>query len=323
MCVKWLPKSFVKLSPYYQTNRQGLLFANKTVIGVGLAILSNVLFAVLYVYGAWLAPLTGTQVFVWRIVMMCLVIVAFIVLTGQVHLVKSDLLAMRNLRSRALFLLPTPILLSQLWLFVWAPLNGQALAVAMGYFLFPLVMVIIGFVVFGERLVRLQKLAVTLAAIGVSLEIIGVGKNQTANSLSWATFWVCGTFPIYYIMRKMQGIRAMTGLLVDTTVFLPIGLWYIISNPPMWVITQSGSFLLKTVGIGIISIMAFLANLHAIRLLSVSLFGILSYLEPLLLFVLAITLLGSPLTMSMLVNYGFIWAGVLCLLLYGTTKTNN
>lgn len=305
----WL-QQLGRLSPY---SKRAFVPRNKIVLGVILAVLSNLLFAVLYLYSGWLSPLTGTQVFFWRVVMMFVVIFGFIVATNQTVLIKSDLKAIMGIKNWLLFILPTPILLSQLWLFVWAPLNDEALAVAMGYFLFPLAMVLLGCVLFGERLVGLQKLAVALAVIGVGLEIFGAG------SLSWATFWVCGTFPIYYVMRKRQGVRAMTGLLVDTAIFLPVGIGYILTNPPMWVIFEP-VFFIKTLGIGVVSITAFLANLHAIRLLPVSLFGMLSYLEPLLLFVLAVTVLGEPLTIQMLINYGFIWAGVGCLLIYGLKK---
>ncbi|STY82711.1 MULTISPECIES: EamA family transporter RarD [Moraxella] len=283
---------------------------NKLMIGVILAALSNVLFGVLYAYSKWMAPLTGTQVFFWRMVMMWLCMAAFLVMTGKMAQVKSDLQAIRGAKSWVYLLLPTPILASQLWLFMWAPVNGQSIQVSMGYFLFPLTMVVAGFLVFRERLTKLQTLAVALAAAGVSVEI------WRTSGISWATLWVCGTYPIYYVIRRLLGVRALTGLFVDLSIIAPICLAGILMSDAA-VVTSSGTLLIKTLGLGAISVLAMATNIEASRLLPVSLFGMLSYLEPVLLFILSITILGSVFSLSMLVSYGLIWAAVVCLIIQG------
>lgn len=297
-------KSTVHLSP-----------AINLKLGITLALLSNVLFAVLYLYSGLLKPLSGTGVFVWRILMMCAIITFWLVLSGQFATIKADLQQYARSPKQLLWLvIPMPIMLSQLWLFMWAPINGEGIAVAMGYFLFPLMMVLAGCVLFKEKLVGLQRFAVLFAACGVTLEIFQGG------SLSWATFWVCGTYPIYYIMRRLQGVRAMTGLFVDTVVFVPIGVVYLIINAQSSLFGLGLFDFVKIFGLGAISVLAFVANLQAVRLLPVTLFGMLSYLEPLLLFVLAITVLGESLTAQMVLSYGLIWLGVMCLIGHGLIK---
>lgn len=283
-------------------------------VGVFLALLSNLLFASFYPYSGWLAPLSGTDVFVWRVILMCAVIFLYLLLSGQWSVVLADLRSYAKQKQLIWLVAPTPIMLSQMWLFMWAPLNGEGVAVAMGYFLLPLVLVLVGCWL-GEQLAGLQKLAVLLAGIGVGAEILQGG------SLSWATFWVCLTYPVYYVVRRKQGVRAVTGLFVDTLVFLPIGLVLLVIKPSLT--TQIGGVLMmaKVVGLGALSVAAFLANLQAMRMLPMSLFGMLSYLEPLLLFVVAITLLGEPVTGQMLFSYGFIWLGIVCLLVQGVVAT--
>lgn len=280
-------------------------------LGVILAILSNILFGVFYLYGSWLSPMTGTQVFVWRLVMMFVVMVSYLLICHKLSAVFAELKTIDNLKARLWLIAPSFIMLSQLWLFMWAPINRQGVAVAMGYFLFPLMMVVAGVLIFGERLSLLQRLAVGLAFIGVLAEILMGG------SLSWATFWVCGTYPIYYITRRKQGISAITGLFVDCSLFLPFGLFYLIQHASFAYQTITTFALPKVLLLGALSVLAFMANLQSVRLLPVSLFGMLNYLEPLLLFVLAITVLGEPLTMQMLFSYGFIWLGILCLIIQG------
>ncbi|MDO4251572.1 MAG: hypothetical protein Q4C68_08700, partial [Moraxella sp.] len=104
-------------------------------LGITLALLSNVLFAVLYIYSGFLKPLSGTGVFVWRILMMCAIIVFWLAASRQFPTIKADLKQYTSSTKQLVWLIiPIPIMLSQLWLFMWAPINGEGIAVAMGYF---------------------------------------------------------------------------------------------------------------------------------------------------------------------------------------------
>lgn len=283
------------------------------IVGVVLAILSNVLFGVLYAYSSFLAPLSGTQVFIWRMLAMWAVLIGYLFISGNFGLHINKLKALRTIKQWAWLLLPTPIFLSQLWLFVWAPVNGQGVQTAMGYFLFPLMMVIFGCVIFGEKLSRLQWLAVALAVLGVGSEIV------RTQSVSWATLWVCGTYPIYYILRRMQGIGAVTGLMVDLTIFAPFALAYLFFVAPssLILVTGSGFFIVMLAGLGLLSVLAMKTNIDASQMLPVNLYGMLSYLEPALLFILAITVLGNPFESAMIYSYGLIWLGIACLMVHG------
>ena len=108
------------------------------IIGVMLAVLSNLLFGVLYAYSSFLAPLSGTQVFIWRMLAMWAALIGYLLISGRLGLHISKLKALNTAKQWAWLLLPTPIFLSQFWLFMWAPVNGQGVQTAMGYFLFPI-----------------------------------------------------------------------------------------------------------------------------------------------------------------------------------------
>src|SRR3546814_4446930 len=84
----------------------------------------------------------------------------------------------------------------QLWLFAWAPLNQKGLDVSMGYFLLPMVMVLLGRLFYGERLSRVQTMAVLVAAVGVSHEL------WRSGSFSWATALVMFGYPPYFMLRR-------------------------------------------------------------------------------------------------------------------------
>ncbi|WP_298808477.1 EamA family transporter RarD [uncultured Psychrobacter sp.] len=286
------------------------------ILGVSFAILSNVLFGVLYAYSSFLSPLSGTQVFIWRMLAMWAALVGYLMVSGRLGLHIDKLKVIRGAKQWAWLLLPTPIFLSQFWLFMWAPVNGQGVQTAMGYFLFPLMMVVFGCVLFGEKLSRLQWLAVAFAALGVGSEVI------RTQSVSWATLWVCGTYPVYYILRRLQGIGAVTGLLVDLTIFAPFALAYLFFFAPssLALVSGSGFFIMMLVGLGVLSVLAMKTNIDASQMLPVNVYGMMSYLEPALLFILAVTVLGNPFESAMIYSYGLIWLGIACLITHGVRQ---
>ena len=283
------------------------------IMGVALAILSNLLFGVLYAYSSFLAPLSGTQVFIWRMLAMWAALIGYLLVSGRLGLHLDKLKALRTVKQWAWLLLPTPIFLSQFWLFMWAPVNGQGVQTAMGYFLFPLMMVVFGCVLFGEKLSRLQWLAVGFAAVGVGSEIV------RTQSVSWATLWVCGTYPVYYILRRLQGIGAITGLLVDLTIFAPFAVAYLLFIAPssLGLVGSSSFFIMMLAGLGMLSVLAMKTNVDASQMLPVNVYGMMSYIEPALLFILAITVLGNPFESAMIYSYGLIWLGIACLIAHG------
>ncbi|SPX86920.1 hypothetical protein [Moraxella ovis] len=127
----------------------------------------------------------------------------------------------------------------------------------MGYFLFPLTMVLLGCVLFKEKLSKVQWITVALAGMGIAAEIMRTGE------LSWATFWVCGTYPIYYIMRRIQKVRAVTGLFIDALIIAPVCLiWLVMTDmDTVKVVLTDGWLLLEVVGIGVVSILALQSHL--------------------------------------------------------------
>ena len=286
------------------------------IMGVALAVLSNVLFGVLYAYSHFLAPLSGTQVFIWRMLAMWAALVGYLLISGRLGLHVNKIKNLGSIKQWVWLLLPTPIFLSQFWLFMWAPVNGQGVQTAMGYFLFPLMMVVFGCVIFGEKLSRLQWWAVGFAALGVGSEIV------RTQSVSWATLWVCGTYPLYYILRRLQGIGAITGLLVDLTIFAPFALAYLFFIAPSSLTLVGGSsfFIMMLIGLGILSVLAMKTNVDASQMLPVNVYGMMSYIEPALLFILAITVLGNPFESAMMYSYGLIWLGIVFLMIHGVRQ---
>jgi chloramphenicol-sensitive protein RarD len=276
-----------------------------------LSVLASVLFAVLYFYTSLLTPLSGEEIYGWRMLLTVPCVTLFLFSSGDWHLVRKIAARLRHTPGLLLGVGLSSILLgAQLLVFMWAPLHGRSLEVSLGYFLLPLTMVITGRIVYGERPSRLQKIAAFLALIGVGNELLRLG------SFSWATLLVAGGYPFYFILRRKLAIDNLGGLWFDMTLMLPIGLWFILSGDPT-VVRQVPMLYLLIPLLGVISASALVCYIIASRLLPFSLFGLLSYVEPVLLVAVAL-LLGESISREEWPTYLPIWLAVLVLVFEGS-----
>ncbi|MEE4945400.1 EamA family transporter RarD [Pseudomonas alliivorans] len=278
--------------------------------GVVLSVLASVLFGVMYFYTSLMKPLDGQEIFGWRMLLTVPCATLFMLLSGDWKLVRA--LAARLRRQPALFfglLLSSVLLGAQLLIFMWAPLHGRSLEVSLGYFLLPLSMILTGRVVYGEHLSYLQKIAAAFAAIGVAHELWRLG------SFSWETLLVAGGYPLYFVLRRRLKTDNLGGLWFDMLFMLPIGLWFIANGHPL-AIQQTPLLYLLIPVLGIISASALVSYIIASRLLPFSLFGLLSYVEPVLLVGVAL-LLGESISRDEMLTYIPIWIAVGVLILEG------
>ncbi|MGN7743352.1 EamA family transporter RarD [Pseudomonas sp. 22526] len=280
--------------------------------GIALSVLASVLFAVMYFYTSLLAPLTGVEIFGWRMLLTAPCMTLFMLLSGEWRHVGAIL---KRLLGQPLLLLALPLSAAllgvQLWLFMWAPLNGYSLDVSLGYFLLPLTMVLTGRIVYGEQLSRLQKIAAGLATLGVLNELYQVG------SFSWATLLVAIGYPVYFVLRKRLAADNLGGLWLDMALLLPIALWFVQSGEQGFAVVDQHPWLYLLIPLlGLISASALVAYIIASRLLPFSLFGLLSYVEPVLLLGVAL-LLGESIKAGEWLTYLPIWLAVLVLVYEG------
>lgn len=280
--------------------------------GVLLSVTASVLFAVLYYLSTLLVPLTGQEVFGWRVILTVPGVLLFLGL-GRNWTPALDIA--RRLRARPL-LLPMLVLSStlfgvQLWLFLWAPMQGRGLNVSLGYFLLPLTMILAGRFLYDERLSRQQQLATLFAVVGVANQLIQVG------GLAWETWLVALGYPAYFALRRRLGTDNLGGMLVDMLLMLPVAIAFAWAGGKMLVNFQVAPALYGLVPLmGMISAWALINYLLASRLLPLGLFGLLGYVEPVLL-VLVSLLLGERIRPEEWLTYIPIWAAVAVLVFEG------
>lgn len=274
--------------------------------GVALSLTASTLFAVLYYYSSLLSPLTGEQIFGWRMLLTAPTLAGLILVWGEWRQIAA---IAHRLRHEPLLWLILPLssllLCAQLWLFMWAPLHDKALDVSLGYFMLPLVLLLAGWVFYRDRLTRIQYLAALSAACGVLHSIYNAG------GFSWSALLVAIGFPAYFIVRRTFRTDCIGGLWFDLLLSLPAACWFIIVSDPALstAFADRPALYLLIPLLGLISTLALASYILASRHLNLSVFGLLSYVEPALLVFVAL-LLGEQIGSDQWLTYIPIWLAV-------------
>jgi len=283
-----------------------------TAIGVGFNVLASVLFAVMYGYTSLLAELGGEEIYGWRILLTAPCLTLMVLLTGRWDEVR---VIFHRVRHEKWFwgkrLLSAFLLGGQLWLFMWAPINGYALDVSLGYFLLPLTMAVVGRVAFGDRLSGFQLAACLLALAGI------VNQVLIARAISWPVLAVCLGYPWYFWLRRVTNTNTLGGLWFDMNLSLPVSLFFILQGGHvLGALDTSSQLLWLVLGLGVISASALGCQALSAPRLNLTLFGLLIYVEPVLLVVVSV-LLGESIAAAQWPTYIAIWLAVLVLVLEG------
>lgn len=280
--------------------------------GILLSVMASFLFGALYFLVAFLDPLSGEAVLGWRILLTFPMVSIFILISKSWHYV-AELTA----RIRKNPLLIVPILFNagmmgfQFWLFMWAPRHNKGLEVSLGYFLLPLSLVFIGRFIYGEKLSRCKLLAVICAFLGVANEFYHLG------SFAWETAAVALGYPCYFYVRRQFGLNHIGGLWYDMLMLVPLSIWFIAQDVSVFVVfEQKPSLYGLVLLLGLVSTSSWICYILAMRYLPFTLFGLLSYVEPMLLFVVSL-LLGEHIAAQELPSYILIFAAVLLLIFEG------
>jgi chloramphenicol-sensitive protein RarD len=211
----------------------------------------------------------------------------------------------RELCSRKLILMLTlsTLFIAANWLtFIYAVTTGQVLQASLGYFINPLVNVLLGVLFLRERLRPRQTLSIGLALVGV-LVLTGL-----VGQVPWLALVLALTFALYGLMRKIMPVDGLVSLAVETLIMTPMALAYlgntgVTTNRPPMGLEMLGLLMLS----GPVTTVPLLFFGGAARRLRLSTMGILQYLSPTLQFLLAVVAFHEPFSTVQIISFGCIW----------------
>lgn len=207
-----------------------------------------------------------------------------------------------------LLLTVTAVLIAANWLlFIWAINHDHMLESSLGYFINPLLNILLGMLFLGERLRQWQWFAVALAVSGVVLQIVTLGV------FPWIALALAGSFAVYGLLRKKMAVDSLTGLLVETLVLTPVAAWYLFlyADSATSQLSQNTLALnLWLIAAGIITTVPLLCFTAGAKRLRLSTIGFFQYIGPSLMFIFAITLYHEPIVWQKWLTFALIWSAL-------------
>ena len=272
--------------------------------GVFIGLLAYFMWGIFPVYFKWIASVAPLEVLghrvVWAVPFGALIILA----RRQWPEVKSALVD----RTMLAWLALAALCISINWLiYIWAVQNDRIFETSLGYYINPLMYVGVGVALLGERLRRLQVVAVVLASFGVLFLAVSGGV------FPWVALSLAGLFTAYGVIRKKITIGAMPGLFIETSLLFPIAaiwmIWLIATQQASLTAGDGGLSALLVLG-GPVTVLPLLFFAIAAKRVTLTTIGFMQFLAPTLQFLTGLYY-GEQLTTAHLVCFGSIWAAVL------------
>lgn len=252
-------------------------------------------------YWPLLEPAGAVEILAHRI---CWSLVTMVALTLAVRRRAQLAALLRDRRSVLLLTLAAVVITFNWGGFIYGVNAGRVVEVSLGYFINPLVTVLLGVVVLGERLRRLQWAAMGIALVAVLVLTVDYGHPP------WVALLLAGSFATYGLLKKKADVGAVESLTFETAVLFPVALGFL-----LWLgASGRGSFgaegwthALLLAGTGLITAVPLICFGAAAIRISLTTIGLLQYLAPTIQFVLGVTLFGEPMSPVKWVGFVLVW----------------
>jgi chloramphenicol-sensitive protein RarD len=273
--------------------------------GVWLGIGAYAAWGLFPIYWKWLHAVPAPQLLAHRIVWSFALLAVVISVMRQWRAFRAEAWHGRTIRIYFL----AAVLLSINWLtYVWAVNAGYIVETSLGYFINPLLSVLLGVVILHEHLRRAQWIAVGLAAAGVIYLTLAYGTPP------WIALTLAISFGMYGFVKKTAPLGALHGLTLETAIlFVPMLLYLIFAE-----VRGEGAFLhtdtvttLLMIGAGIVTVVPLLMFAASVRLIPLSLIGILQYIAPTLQFLIGVLIFKEPFTPTQMIGFGLVWLALI------------
>jgi chloramphenicol-sensitive protein RarD len=275
----------------------------KLLAGTLSALSAYILWGVLPLYWKLLDTVPALELLAHRVLWAALLITVVVMLTQR-----RDLRRALSDRRAVLASLFAGILVGGNWLlYVWAVTSGRIVEASLGYYINPLVNVLLGIIVLRERLTVVQLLALLLAAAGVTVVTVAHG------AVPWVSLGLAFSFGVYGLVKKISRLNATVSLMVEMIIVTPVALVIIITR----YLSGDGAFLtgkplvsLLLAGSGVVTVAPLLLFGAGVRRIPLSRVGFLQYVGPTLMLGIGTIIYHEPFTTVHAVSFSCIWAAL-------------
>lgn len=276
--------------------------------GIIYAALSYFIWGLIPIYWKFVQHVSAGEILahrvLWSFVFMVILLLLINKWRGFLAFVKEIAYQPKKLAA----LMTASILVSINWgIFIWAVNSGHILQTSLGYYINPLVSVLLGVVVLKEKLSRAQILSFTLAGIGVLILTIHYGE------VPWVALSLAVSFGLYGLAKKMIKVDAEIGLTLETMMVTPLAVifmvYLLLTSKPLFF--ESASTSLFLIGGGIATALPLLFFAKGAQKVPLSMMGILQYIAPTMTLLIGVFMYHEPFTKIHLLSFIFIWSALL------------
>ncbi|MBM6638203.1 EamA family transporter RarD [Staphylococcus xylosus] len=275
--------------------------------GIFFAFGAYFLWGILPIYWGLINDIGAFEILSFRIVLSMIFMLFIVILTKNTEPFKRDIQRLFTNPIQLIAIIAAGYVITINWgTFIWAVTNGHVLQSSLGYYINPLVSILLALIFLKERFNKLEWIAIGLAVVGVLYMTLKIGVFPGISLL------LAGSFGIYGLIKKLIPIDAISSITIECIVTAPAGfiyLWYIWHHGGLTFGMNVSSFwLLFSGAVTAVPLILFSAGARRIPL---SLTGFIQYIGPTLMFLIGIFLFKEPFDLDQLITFIFIWIGII------------
>jgi chloramphenicol-sensitive protein RarD len=273
--------------------------------GIWYGVLAYTAWGILPLYWKLLDVIPAIEILAHRILWSFVFVFLIVLFSGKWPTLVATLSDRRNL----LYTFLCGLLISLNWFtYIWAVNSNHVIEASMGYYINPLVMVLLSMTVLRERLNQWQLTAIALAATGVLILTANYGR------VPWIALFLTFSFAFYGLAKKLLKVDAVTGLSLETFIVMPVALAYIFfrqvnGTGALGAVPAKTALILM--GTGIVTALPLLWFAAGTRRIKFYMMGFLQYIAPSISLFLGVFIFKEYFSLSHMISFGFIWAGLL------------
>ncbi|WP_347552511.1 EamA family transporter RarD [Pseudalkalibacillus hwajinpoensis] len=267
------------------------------------------MWGILPLYWKLVAEVPSEEVLAHRIIWSFVFMIVILLLLGKLPSFQKELISIFKQPKKLTAITFASLFITINWFaFIWAVNHDHVIQTSLGYYINPLISVLLGIFFLKERLSFWQMISFALAAIGVLNLVFRFGE------VPWVSLVLALSFGIYGLLKKTARLGALTGLTIETLLITPFALIYLItagdSLTDALYVSDTGITALL-LGAGIVTAVPLLLFASGANRISLSMIGFLQYIAPTLMLIQGVFLYGETFTSAHLISFALIWIALL------------
>ncbi len=274
--------------------------------GMAAGFMAYILWGILPFYWKAVGKVAPLSVLSYRVVWSFVFMLVILLIGGKWSQFMAEVKEVVSNHRRLLAIVAASLLVTTNWfIFIFSVSSGKVIDASLGYYMNPLVNVVLATLFLKERLGRGELIACLLAALGVVLLAIQSGV------VPWSSIAMAVTFSLYGLIKKVAAVSSMTGLTLETAIIAPFAFIYLVFLSSEGFMSFDLKLNLLLVGAGIVTAIPLFLFAEATKNISYILVGFLQYIAPTLMLIAAVFQFNETFAVPQLLAFGLIWVGIL------------